>query len=69
MQIGTSAQVVQKFYPEIVTSTGDGLLNVDYSKLSIIALSAIDKLHLENQDLKHEINLLKQEIQALKKDR
>ena len=66
LQIGTSAQAVKQIYPELVTSSEDGILSVDYSKLSIVALSAIDKLHLENQDLKHEINLLKQEIEKLK---
>ena len=66
LQIGTSAQAVKQIYPELVSSSEDGILSVDYSKLSIVALSAIDKLHLENQDLKHEINLLKQEIEKLK---
>ena len=66
LQIGTSAQAVKQIYPELVSSSEDDILSVDYSKLSIVALSAIDKLHLENQDLKHEINLLKQEIEKLK---
>ena len=66
LQIGTSAQAVKQLYPELVTSSEDGMLSVDYSKLSIVALSAIDKLHLENQDLKREINILKQEIEKLK---
>ena len=66
LQIGTSAQAVKQIYPELVSSSEDGILSVDYSKLSIVALSAIDKLHLENQGLKHEINLLKQEIEKLK---
>ena len=66
LQIGTSAQAVKQIYPELVSSSEDGILSVDYSKLSIVALSAIDKLHLENQDLKREINILKQEIEKLK---
>ena len=66
LQIGTSAQAVKQIYPELVSSSEDGMLSVDYSKLSIVALSAIDKLHLENQDLKREINILKQEIEKLK---
>lgn len=66
LQIGTSAQAVKQIYPELVSSSEDDILSVDYSKLSIVALSAIDKLHLENQDLKHEINLLKKEIEKLK---
>ena len=45
MQIGTSAQDLQKVYPEIVSVGDDGKLAVSYERLSIIALAAIDKLH------------------------
>ena len=45
MQIGTSAQDLQKVYPEIVSVGEDGKLAVSYERLSIIALAAIDKLH------------------------
>ena len=45
MQIGTSAQDLQKVYPEIVSAGDDGKLAVSYERLSIIALAAIDKLH------------------------
>lgn len=44
-QIGVSAQEIQKLYPAVVTETSDGYLNVDYAKLSVIALAAIDKLN------------------------
>jgi hypothetical protein len=65
LQIGTSAQVIQRFYPEIVTSSTSGFLNVDYSKLSIVALSAIDKLHDTDNELKLEIIRLKERITHL----
>ncbi|MBP5456555.1 MAG: hypothetical protein J6Y37_08650, partial [Paludibacteraceae bacterium] len=57
VQIGTSAQEVQKLYPEIVSET-DGYLSVSYDRLSIIALAAIDKLHEENEKLKKRIEAL-----------
>jgi hypothetical protein len=56
--IGVSAQTVEALYPEIVTST-DGHLAVDYSKLSVIALAAIDKLHERITELEAQIETLK----------
>lgn len=44
-QIGTVAQVLLKFYPELVSKDKDGYYSVDYAKLSIVALAAIDKLN------------------------
>lgn len=59
-QIGTSAQEVQKIFPELVSE--DDKLHVDYSKLSIIALAAIDKLYEENKELKERVNNLENTI-------
>lgn len=67
VQIGTSAQELQKLYPEIVTTDTNGNLGVAYERLSIIALAAVDKLHSENKELRPEIELLKKEIEDLKK--
>lgn len=58
LQLGTSAQKVQAIYPEIV-NVEDDKLSVDYARLSVVALAAIDKLHEENEELKEELNNLK----------
>lgn len=58
LNIGTSAQELQKLYPELVSEDENGLLHVAYDKLSIIALSAIDKLYEEVCELKSIINSL-----------
>ena len=59
LNIGTSAQALQKVYPELVT-TGDvtGEMGVNYQHLSVVALAAIDKLHEENLELKERIEKL-----------
>lgn len=62
LQIGTSAQKVQELYPEIVSKGDEGTLSVDYSKLSIIALKAVDQLYEENQKLKSDIEMIKKHL-------
>lgn len=61
--IGVSAQEVQEIYPEVVTET-DGQLSVDYTKLSVVALAAVDELHKKNVEL--ESRLAKLEALLLK---
>ena len=58
-QIGMSAQEVKEIYPELVDSSNPEHLALDYSKLSVIALAAIDELYKMNLELKKEIKELK----------
>lgn len=57
-QIGTSAQEVQKLFPEIVGERFDGTLAVDYGKLSVVALKAVDELYEKNKALEERISRL-----------
>ena len=64
LNIGTSAQKVQEVYPELVSSKYE-TLNVDYSKLSVIALAAIDNLNERLTALETENASLKETIAKL----
>ena len=64
--IGVSAQEIQKLYPEIVSMDINGILKVDYSKLSVIALAAIDKLYQDNIKLNNRLKELESKIKIVK---
>lgn len=49
LEIGVLAQEIQSIYPELVSSNEDGTLAVDYAKLSVIALAAVDELYKQNK--------------------
>ena len=63
--IGTSAQEVQKYYPELVNTDETGYLTMNYDKLSVVALKAIDVLHEEVTELKKENAELKERLARL----
>lgn len=67
LQIGTSAQAVREIYPELVSEDENGILSVAYDKLSIVALSAIDKLHAEVKALKSKNQELEDRLSKLEK--
>ena len=59
LHIGTSAQELQKLYPELVSGSDKDSLTVAYDKLSIIALKAIDLLNQKIKDLEQTLENLK----------
>lgn len=60
-QIGTSAQAIMRVYPELVSKDAEtGKYSVDYAKLSVIALAAIDQLN-------EKIEMLEDKIASMKK--
>jgi hypothetical protein len=65
VNIGTSAQELQKVYPELVSTDDNGYLGVSYEKLSVIALAAVDKLHEENNSLKKENDELRERLRKI----
>ena len=67
IQIGTSAQEVHKLYPEIVSIDDDGTHSVAYDRLSIVALSAIDKLYDMVKELKTKNDELENRVKELEK--
>ena len=62
IHLGTSAQAVQDLYPELVKADKKGNLTVDYAKLSIIALKAIDILNEERKQMKNDIAEIKTKL-------
>ena len=65
LHLGTSAQELQKLYPELVEADDNGFLQVSYEKLSIIALSAIDALYQQVTVLNNNNSKLEERIKQL----
>jgi hypothetical protein len=62
LHIGTSAQELEKLYPELVSVTEEGYLNVAYDKLSIIALKGIDILNDKVKSLEERLEKIEKII-------
>lgn len=60
--IGVSAQEVKEIFPEIVNEDSNGCLTVDYSKLSVISLAAIDKLNEKCENLEKRLQKIEQKL-------
>lgn len=56
LHIGTSAQELQKLYPQLVDKLEDDTLIVNYDKLSIIALKCIDVLNDKIKSLEERLD-------------
>ena len=65
LDIGIGARSLEALYPEIVDEN-NGVKTVAYNRLGVIALAAIDKLHLRIKELETKMKELKAEIRALK---
>ena len=61
---GVIAQDVQAVFPRAVRTRHDGMLAVDYEKLSALAFAAIKELSSEMQDLRAKIQDLESKIDA-----
>ena len=60
-QIGVIAQEVEKEFPELVETNGDGYKSVDYTKLTPILIEAVKTQQSQIKELKDEISELKKE--------
>lgn len=58
--IGLVAQDVEKTYPELVNTDGNGTKSVDYAKFIAPLIEAMRELHQENLLLRREVDALKQ---------
>ncbi|WP_232468575.1 tail fiber domain-containing protein [Bdellovibrio bacteriovorus] len=70
-QVGLIAQEVQAVFPDVVTKDNDGFLAVQYANLVAPLIEAMKEFHAkwnsENEALKAENAILKQQVQALQK--
>lgn len=62
-QIGTVAQDLENNFAEIVNTDSDGMKSVDYCMLGVVAIEGIKLLKQEVEDLKKQIQELKNEKQ------
>ena len=66
-QLGTYAQDVEEFYPEVVTKDENEIRGVAYDRMGVIALAGIDKLYELVQQLQTKNEELEKRIKDLEK--
>lgn len=59
-QAGVIAQDVQKVFPELVSTDGEGKLSADYQRLTAPIIEALRELKAENDNIRAELRALKQ---------
>lgn len=51
LQIGFISQEVERLFPELILEGADGFKSMDYGRLSVVLIKAIQELHNKNQKL------------------
>jgi hypothetical protein len=71
-QIGFIAQDIAKYYPEMVLKAGNGMLSIDYSKMTVILVQAINEQQQiietqqkENDELKKQIEEINRKLDMI----
>jgi hypothetical protein len=63
--IGISGQEIERYFPELVFKNDDGYISVDYSKLSVVAISAIKEQQKIIEEQTQKIKILEEKIKEL----
>jgi len=66
-QIGVIAQELQKEFPELVVTTSDGYLAVDYTKLTGVLIQAVKEQQQEIKSMKEALDGHTKQIEAMMK--
>lgn len=61
-QMGFIAQELATVYPELVTTTPDGTLGVDYIQLTPVLIKGVQELDKENKKLKTDLDFMRAEL-------
>lgn len=64
-QIGMIAQEIQEYFPEIISESKDGILSLDYARLSVILFRLVKDLSKKNDDLNNRISIIEEKLKNL----